>query len=417
MKNTMAFIGLGNRGFIYAKLAKQSGKVKITALCDTNENTLKGAGSELGVGEENCFKDPEAFFGKGKLADVAVISTPDRVHYGHCIQALKAGYDVLLEKPIAVTEQECMDIADCAEKYGRKVVVCHVLRYTNFYRKIKEIIDSGEIGDIVHISQSENVGWWHYSQSFIRGKWKNSDESSPMILAKCCHDLDIVNWLMGDKCTALSSFGSLGCFEREHAPDGSSANCFDCALQKECLYSAVERSLEMPLTMNVPFGFDYSEENIRKYLGDRKNDYGKCVYRSNNNVVDHQSVIMNFEKGATASLNMHAFAQSTYRRTIVVGTKGEIVGRFDDESDSELAVNIFAPVDKFRPQVYTFPKVSTGHGGGDGGLIDNVISYMFEGKQYPDITGLDVSVASHLMAFAAERSRLSGGARVEVARV
>lgn len=417
MDNTMAFIGLGNRGFIYAKLAKQSGKVKITALCDADENTLKGAARGLGVSEERCFGSADEFFQKGKLADVAVISTPDRAHYKQCIDALKAGYDVLLEKPVAVTEQECIAIAECAEKYGRRVVVCHVLRYTGFYKKVKEIIDSGEIGSVIHISQSENVGWWHYTQSFVRGKWRNSETSSPMILAKCCHDLDIVNWLMGSRCSSVSSFGSLGFFDCAHAPKGSSENCIDCALQKKCLYSAIERSQEMPETMNVPFGFDYGEESIRKYLGDKSNSYGKCVYRSDNNVVDHQSVIMNFENGATASLNMHAFAQSTYRRTIVVGTKGEIVGRFNDESQAELTVNVFAPVGKFSPRTYTFPKVSTGHGGGDGGLIDNLISYIFEGRTYPDITGIDVSVASHLMAFAAEKSRLNGGEKVEMARI
>ena len=417
MENTMAFIGLGNRGFIYARLAKQSGRVKITALCDTDENTLKGAARELGVPETACFRNTDDFFAAGKLADVAVISTPDRDHFRHCMDALKTGYHILLEKPAAVTEQECLDIAKNAEIYGRKVVICHVLRYTSFYRKIKEIIDSGEIGEIVHISQSENVGWWHYSQSFIRGKWKNSEESSPMILAKCCHDLDIINWLMNSRCASLSSFGSLGCFDREHAPEGSSGNCVDCALQKECLYSAIDRSLEMPLTMNVPLGFDYSEESIRKYLEDRKNDYGKCVYRSRNNVVDHQAVIMDFENGATASLNMHAFAQSTYRRTIVIGTKGELVGRFDDESATELTVNIFAPVNKFEPRIYTFPKDQSGHGGGDGGLIESVISYLYEGKQYPNITGIDVSVASHLMAFAAEKSRLNGGKVINVAHV
>lgn len=416
MNNTMAFIGLGNRGFIYAKLAKESGRVRITALCDSNEKTLRGAAKELGVADENCFTDADAFFARGRLAETVAISTPDAVHHAQCIVALDAGYHVLLEKPAAVTEEECVDIARHAERLHKKVVVCHVLRYTDFYRKIKEIIDSGEIGEIVHISQSENVGWWHYTQSFVRGKWRNSDTSSPMILAKCCHDFDMINWLMGSRCTTVSSFGELGKFNREHAPAGSGEYCFECPLRKECLYSAIERSEEMPFTMNVPFGFDYSKESIRKFLENKENSYAKCVYRSDNNVVDHQSTVMTFENGATATLNMHAFAQETYRRTIVVGTKGEIVGKFDDGAKKTVTVNIFAPVDKFKPRVYNFSEDTSGHGGGDGGLIAGYLDYVYSGIQSADITGIDISVASHQMAFAAEKSRLGGGEPIEIIR-
>lgn len=417
MENTISFIGLGNRGLIYAKLAKANGKVKITALCDSDENTLYGAAKELGVSPENCYKTTKEFFAKGKLAEVVVISTPDAAHCKQCIEALKTGYNVLLEKPVAVTEEDCIAINESARKYDRKVVVCHVLRYTNFYRKIKDIIDSGEIGDVVHISQSENVGWWHYSQSFIRGKWRNSAETSPMILAKCCHDLDMINWLMGDRCTTVSSFGKLSEFKPERAPECSGEYCYKCDLRDTCLYSAIERSQEMPFTMNVPYGFDYKPESIRAYLEDENNSYGKCVFRSDNNVVDHQSVIMQYEKGATASLNMHAFAQETYRRTIVIGTKGEIVGLFDEGKEKQITVNIFSPVDKFAPKVYTFDNEDTGHGGGDKGLVDSFISYMYEGKENSDITGIDVSVDSHRMAFAAERSRLDDGKPVSLEKL
>ncbi len=417
MEKTMSFIGLGNRGLIYAKLVKDSGRVKITALCDSDENTLHGAAKELGVPLENCFLSVCDFFAKGKLAEVVAISTPDAVHCEQCLSAMKLGYNVLLEKPVAITEKDCLAISDCAKKLGRKVVVCHVLRYTDFYRKIKDIIDSGEIGEIIHISQSENVGWWHYSQSFIRGKWRNSNTSSPMILAKCCHDFDMINWLMGDRCTTVSSFGELSVFNKSHAPKESDSYCYKCELKDTCLYSAIRRSEEMPFTMNVPFGFDYKPESIRKYLEDEKNSYGKCVYRSDNNVVDHQSVIMQYEKGATANLNMHAFAQSTYRRTVVVGTKGEIVGLFDDERDKTISVNIFSPVDKFAPKEYNFGEESSGHGGGDGGLITSFIDYMYDGKQNSDVSGIEVSVASHQMAFAAEKSRLNGGKPVEIAAI
>lgn len=414
MENTIAFIGLGNRGYIYAKLAKGEENLKITAICDNDAGSLKSVGESLGVAEENRYLSADEFFAAGKLADAVVISTPDATHYDLCMEAIGKGYDILLEKPVAETAEECYNIAAAAQKAGRKVVVCHVLRYTDFYRTIKEIVASGEIGNVVHISQSENVGFWHYTQSFIRGKWKNSEETSPMILQKCCHDFDIINWLMDNSCVSVSSFGELSYFNPEHAPEGSAANCCDCAIRENCLYNAIARSKEMPGTMNVPYAFDYSDKGIEAFLNDKDNDYGKCVFHSGNNVVDHQSVIMSFGNGATASLNMHAFAESTYRSTKVVGTKGEIVGLFDDESVSHVTVNVFAPFDRFSPRTIEIKKGCSGHGGGDAGLFKNFCAYVYENKTSDDITGIDVSVASHLMAFAAEKSRLGGGGTVKL---
>lgn len=407
--NTMAFMGVGNRGYIYAKLALQTGKIKITAICDTDLNSLKSVGDSLNIPENMRFNSAESFFAAGKLAKVLVISTPDKSHYDNCIGALNTGYDVTLEKPVAVTEKQCRDILETSERTGGKVVVCHVLRYTDFYRKIKEILDAGAIGEIVHFSQSENVGWWHYTQSFVRGKWRNSETSSPMILAKCCHDLDVINWLMGDSCTALTSFGSLKYFTEASAPEGSAANCCDCKVADTCLYSAIKRSKEMPGTMNVPYGFDYSDEAIEGYLSDKGNSYGKCVYRSDNNVVDRQTVAMQYANGATATLNMHAFAQATYRHTKITGTLGEIDALFEEGDCSHIKVSVFGPVDKFKTEDILVNQNETGHGGGDKGFIESIIDYFFFGKQNPDITSLKVSMASHLMAFAAEESRLNGG--------
>lgn len=414
MKNTIAFIGLGNRGYIYAGFAKENKNLEITALCDCNRNSLKATGESLGVPPEKCFSDAEDFFAQGKLADAVVIGTPDATHYEICMKALEIGYDILLEKPIAVTGEECDEIEKTARAAGRKVVVCHVLRYTEFYRRLKEIVMSGEIGSVVHISQSENVGFWHYTQSFVRGKWKNSDQSSPMILQKCCHDFDIINWLLDSACISLNSYGNQSFFNEEHAPEKSAKNCCDCAVRSSCLYDAISRSKEMPGAMNVPYGFDFSEEGIEAYLKDRSNDYGKCVFRSDNNVVDHQSVVMQFENGATATLNMHTFAEDTYRSTKIIGTKGEIIGRFGDSDGSTITVNVLTPFSEFSPKVYQIGKSDSGHGGGDRELFGNFCAYVFEGKKSVDITDLGVSVASHKMAFAAEKSRLNGGETIGI---
>lgn len=413
MRKKVAFIGIGNRGYIYAGLVKKREDAEVAAICDADENSLRIAGEMLGVPREKCFLSSEEFFAQGKLADAAVISTPDKFHFEHCMKALAAGYDVLLEKPIAATEEECLKIGEKAAACGRKVVICHVLRYTPFYRTIKRIIDSGSIGRVIHISQSENVGFWHYTQSFVRGKWKNSEESNPMILAKCCHDLDIINWLIGDTCVSVSSYGSLSYFTEENAPPQSAECCCDCKLQN-CLYNAVKRSKEMKGTMNVPYGFDYSDVSIENYLRDKSNDYGRCVFRSGNNVVDHQSVAMNFRNGATATLNMHTFAEETYRSTKVIGTRGEIIGRFGERNDDSITVNVIAPLDEFKPEIIEVGTGETGHGGGDGGLIDSFFDYVFYGKKSADITDLDVSIASHLMGYAAEYSRLHDGASVRI---
>lgn len=215
-----------------------------------------------------------------------------------------------------------------------------------------------------------------YGVKYIRlkgQKWRdmgNSEETNPMILAKCCHDLDIINWLIGDTCVSVSSYGSLSYFTEENAPPQSAEYCCDCKLQN-CLYNAIKRSKEMKGTMNVPYGFDYSDVSIENYLRDKSNDYGRCVFRSGNNVVDHQSVAMNFRNGATATLNMHTFAEETYRSTKVIGTRGEIIGRFGERSDDSITVNVIAPLDEFKPEIIEVGTGETGHGGGDGGLIDS----------------------------------------------
>ncbi len=406
---TMAFLGLGNRGYIYAKLAKETGKVKITSICDLDAAALKTCGDYLEVKEELRFSSPKDFFKQGKLADVLVISTPDASHYENCMDALKVGYDVVLEKPVAVTRKQCEDILALSQKMGRKVVVCHVLRYTNFFNQIKKILLEGRIGRIIHYSHSENVGWWHYTQSFVRGKWRNSESSTPMILAKCCHDFDIINWLMDEKCVSLSSMGGLDYFKEENAPEGCAKNCVDCKYSGTCLYSAIPRSKEMPGTMNVPYGFEFTDKEIEEYLSDRDNQYGKCVYRTDNNVVDHQSVVMRYESGATVTMNMHAFAQETYRHVKITGTLGELDAIFAGEDDTYIELSVNKPIDKFKKERQLIDTSGSGHGGGDRGFVYSIIDYFFYGKQNPDISSLEVSMASHIMAFAAEESRLNGG--------
>lgn len=242
---TVAVIGYGSRGNVYTNYMKELGTMRTVCVCEPNEKKRELAAQRLSLGEEALFADENEFFAE-RRADVLLVATPDRAHYRHAVKGLELGYDLLLEKPISPDENECREICMLAEKKKRKVSVCHVLRYAPFYRKIKEIIASGELGEPVTISQTENVGYWHQAHSFVRGNWRNSKESSCMILQKCCHDLDIIKWLMDVPCRTVSSFGSLMYFNKAHAPAGSADFCYKCKLEKECPYDAIGFYMDKP---------------------------------------------------------------------------------------------------------------------------------------------------------------------------
>ena len=217
---TASVIGTGARGRIGygARMLRFPEDIKVVAAADLNKETLGSMAQEHNIPADKCFNSAEEFLAQPKMSDIVFVCTQDRDHFGHVIPALEKGYDVIVEKPISPSLSECKKIAETANRLGRKVIVCHVLRYTPFYSKIKEILDSGVIGNIMTVSAEEGVGYWHQAHSFVRGNWRNSDESSPMILAKCCHDMDILLWLTGKKCLKVSSFGHLTHFKPENAP-------------------------------------------------------------------------------------------------------------------------------------------------------------------------------------------------------
>ncbi|MFR6056601.1 MAG: Gfo/Idh/MocA family protein, partial [Eubacteriales bacterium] len=226
MKKKIAILGYGMRGGIYAGYAaKYPEEFEVAAIVDNDPEKLKLARARFGC---PAYSDIRSFLADGIAADIAAICTQDAQHKEHAVRCMQAGYDLLLEKPIAASPEDCLAIEAAAEKYERRVIVCHVLRYTPFYRKIKEIVSSGKLGKIMTLCATENVGYYHQAHSFVRGPWRNSADSCPMILAKCCHDLDIIRWLVGEKCTEVSSFGSLGFFTLENAPAESAAYCSDC---------------------------------------------------------------------------------------------------------------------------------------------------------------------------------------------
>ena len=367
---------------------------------------------------EGVFETAEQFFARPRMADAVLICTQDSQHYAYACQAIDLGYSILLEKPISPSVREGLDLQRRAEEKGTQIMVCHVMRYTKFYRKLKELIDSGVIGDVVHVTHTENVAYWHYAHSYVRGNWHKTADSSPMILAKSCHDMDIIRWLMGVPCESVSSYGSLDWFRAENAPDGSADRCLSgCACKEGCPYDAEKIYIfndksgirsgndEWPCSVlvNKP-----TEEKLYDAL--RTGPYGRCVYRCDNDVVDHQVVSMRFAGGATATFTMSAFTAKCYRSIKVMGTMGEIEGDMDA---NVLYLRKFGQPEQVL-DLGTIPDRFAGHGGGDALMMDYVCELIAAGGA-EGLTSVDASVESHVMALAAEHSRTHGGSAVELA--
>jgi len=327
---TFAVVGFGARGRKYSALLQKKG-ARLVAVCDKDKTILEYAGRAFGLEKTALYSDYESFFKGGKKADLLIVSTTDREHVKAAVPALEMGYDLILEKPIATSLEDCEAIYRKAQETKRKVVICHVLRYSPFFSVLKEQLDSGKYGKIVNIEHTENVAYWHQAHSFVRGNWRNEEESTFMLLAKCCHDLDMIAYLSGKKCRFVSSMGHLSFFTAENAPENSAAYCYRCGVN-DCPYNALNWYVKNPLWVKLP---ELPEENrdafIRNWLSDEKNPYARCVFHCDNDVVDHQVVNMQFEDMSTATLTMTAFTDKFYRRTHVFCTKGEIYGDMEEK--------------------------------------------------------------------------------------
>lgn len=408
-KVTFAILGMGNRGTVYARKQLQYPEdMEVTAIADTRPVRLEGAQAFLHLPPERVFHSAEELFAQPRLADVMIIATQDKQHRDHAVRAMELGYDLLLEKPIAACAEDVALIERTAQRLGRTVIVCHVLRYTVFYREIKRLLDAGTIGRIESIEAAERVSYYHYAHSYVRGNWHKLADSSPMILAKCSHDMDILSWLSGEECTKLSSFGSLDYYRRENMPEGAAERCEQCKL--DCPFHAqrfyLSRIPKWPTTVLHP---QPTEQNVLQAL--RETNYGRCVFRMDNDVVDHQTINMMLGGNVTATFQMTAFSNADSRTIRIVGTEGELIGdfrartlRYQRFGEEEQTVDLDALTTDF-----------TGHGGGDSGLIRDAIRY-FRGDTFDSsaVTLIGRSAHSHYMAFAAERSRLQGGAVVEL---
>ncbi len=416
---TVAIAGLGGRGKdCYAKIQKKiPEQMKIVAIADVIPSKVEVVKKEYGVSDDMCFESAEEMLSRPKLADVMFICTMDRQHYAHAMAALDLGYDLLLEKPISPDLKECKEIAAKANALGRKVVVCHVLRYTPFYQTLKAQLESGKIGDVVAIQAMEQVGYWHQAHSFVRGNWRNSTETSPMILQKACHDMDILTWLAGSDCKSISSVGGLKEFRADRAPEGAAMRCTECDLKDTCPFSAVKYYVGKvsrgetgwPANIVLP---DATPETMLEEL--KTSPYGRCVYHCDNDVVDHQMVQMTMENGIIINFVMSAFTIGG-RDLRVLGTRGMIVADMDKGTVKVGTYNGNGGLDEENIDVFALTDDFSGHGGGDIRLVKDLFEIVAgEKSESSALTSIDKSVESHFMSMAAEASRLSGGVLIDM---
>ena len=356
---------------------------------------------------ENCFLSWEDLTEQGKVADIAIICTMDRLHFKPTMRCLELGYHVLLEKPMSPDPAECIEIEQVAKKNNRQLTICHVLRYTEFWSTIKKVISKGTIGDVASLQLNENVGIMHMSHSFVRGNWNNKENSSPMILQKSCHDMDIISYVIDKKCERISSYGSLMHFREENAPQKAPKRCLDgCPVEQKCPFHAGRYYLGEGKGWAKKFTEDNSREGIIKALNETS--YGKCVYQSDNNVVDHQVVNMEFEDGATAIFSMCGFTREQTRMVQIMGTKGEIRGNMAENN-----ISIYDFLTK-RETIIKFDNPVGGHAGGDNEIVHTFLRDIEYHGESASLSSATISLRSHLMAFAAEKSRLSKGISIDL---
>ena len=414
-KLTVILIGAGNRGTTYVEnMKKLPDMFDVVGVAEPIESRRRHIQEMFGIPEENCFANYKEILSVPRFADVAIIATLDEMHLEPALAAIECGYNLLLEKPLAQTAEECIAIATAAKKKGVKVLVCHVLRYTPFYKTVKTAVMDGLIGDVMSVLAVEGVGNVHQSHSYVRGNWKCEDETTPMLLAKCCHDVDIIQWLVDRPCEKVSSFGELTYFKPERAPENAPLRCVDtfCPVRESCPYdiNKIYFSEKCPLRFcrwAASKGYSENDPPLDEEVlaGIRNSNYGACVYHAGNDVVDHQIVNMQFEGGVTASLTMNAFNEGG-RYIRIFGTKGEL---YANASDTEITVFTFEDRKKINLSVeWTEESIEGGHGGGDTGIIYELYEYFngeYKGFCAADI---DISTQNHIIAFAAEKARKQG---------
>jgi len=404
---TAITIGAGARGNVYGDYALEyPEQLNIIGVAEPVALRNERYAIKHNIPETHRFSNWQDVFSRPKFADAIIIATSDHLHYEPCIQALKLGYDVLLEKPIAPTEKECRDILQLTRQTGRIVAVCHVLRYAPYFVKLKELLRSGSIGEIISLQHLEPIEHTHMAHSYVRGNWNSSTATTPIILAKSCHDLDIIRWLLGRESQQIQAFGGLKWFRKENAPRGSKARCTDgCTVEGSCPYSALKlyyRKRQRTYVFDLPEKKKLQGEAILTYL--RTTDYGRCVYRMENDQCDHYTANILFEGDITASFSMEAFTPFGGRRTRIMGSMGYIEGDMDQLSVYDFRTDKVKRYETIVQEVENYR--NEGHGGGDWRLVADWIQAVAQHDASLLTSTIEASIESHLLCFKAEESRL-----------
>lgn len=408
----VVLVGAGNRTTIYGSYGeKNSDEMKVVGVVEPDPYRRNKAAKRFNIPTENCFDSIKTFIEKQPFADGVINGTMDDVHVETTIPILKAGYDVLLEKPIGISKEEILELREVAKQYKRRVMICHVLRFAPFYTAIKNKILDGEIGDIINIQTAENISYDHMAVAYIRGKWNSKKKcKSSILLAKCSHDIDLITWFLSNQHPKrVSSFANLMYFRPDKAPEGAGKRCLvDCQIEKDCPYSAKKNYIEQGNWRQYAWrsienkGSNLSiEQKIESLKTD--NPYGRCVWHSDNDQVDHQSVVIEFENGTTATHNMVGGTAKPCRNIHIIGTKGEIEGTLEDGHFVMRHPDARAG-HRFKEEHVETNVSGDMHGGGDLRLVEDFVS-LLQGKQ-PSVstTSLEDSINGHLIVFAADEA-------------
>jgi predicted dehydrogenase len=406
-------IGAGNRGYeAYGPYAlAHPEQIRFSAVVDPHEGRRQRFAADHGIAPDRQFASWEGLYAQGQIAEALINCTLDRMHLASTLPALDLGYDVLLEKPMANTLEGNVRLVQAAEERGRLLMICHVLRYTAFFSTLHQILASGRLGRIMTVEHRENVVYWHMAHSYVRGNWRSSQIESPMILAKCCHDMDILYWNLGPV-RRLGSFGSLSHYRPENAPPGAPERCTDgCPAADECPWYAPRIYLHdytgWPVSV---ISEDPSLEARLRAL--ETGPYGRCVYFCDNDVVDHQTVNLEFASGASGTLFMHGHSHEEGRTMRYDGTRATLRGRlgYGFGDSIEIHDHLTGLVEEVDLAAGGFAADGSGHGGGDSGLMATFVRALR--SELGGVEGLTTSresLESHLMAFAAEKARVEGG--------
>jgi len=450
-KISAVLCGAGDRGKdVYGIYALQHPEdIVFVAVAEPNPIRRNEFATAHNIPSDMCFESWEQLLGQPKKADVAFVTTQDQLHAQPALKALEMGYHVLLEKPMATTLDECYLLAQKADEVGLELRIAHVLQYTPFFLAIKDLISTGRIGEVITIDLRENVSYYHYAHSFVRGNWKNLAKSSPMILAKSCHDMNILYWLVGVPVKYVSSFGSLMHFRSENTPSGASERCLGCPAASNCKYYAPRLYLDIVpllriatkskrfrerfisrLALNHPKLFkkfqkyipsfrriteydgwpvsvisdDLSQEGKLEAI--KTTNYGRCVYTSDNDVVDHQVVNFEFENEVTATFTMHGFSHEEGRTIRIDGTNGTIIGEFLVSRTKLTIYDHLTGIETAIIDTEADIDLESGHGGGDWGLMSSFLKFLQTNEKTDSSTNVKASLESHILAFVAEESRL-----------